>query len=176
MLSFSESRLEFHFAEGWQVIKYDDEPAYRKMTELMPGMKGIDFLALHDDVLYFIEVKNFRNASTGEDVRLNSDALVHQVAQKVRDSLAGMIGAYRNAQEPIVWQRFANHVVARERPVRVVLWLGHRFSTAENKVQQSVLLNQLKKALAWLTPHVWVADEATNPFLERGLRVSHPKE
>lgn len=176
MPSFSESRLEFHFAEDWQVIKYDDEAAYRKMTGLMPGMKGIDFLALHDDMLYFIEVKNFRNYPTEEDTRLSSNALVYQVAQKVRDSLAGMIGAYRNAQDPMRWERFANHAVVRERPVRVVLWLKHHFSTAENKVQQSVLLNQLKKALAWLTPHVWVADEATNPFLERGLRVSHPKE
>lgn len=31
MPSFSERRLEFHFAEGWQVIKYDDGNALPTM-------------------------------------------------------------------------------------------------------------------------------------------------
>lgn len=54
---FSESELHFKFPESWIVYKYDNHRFYRYLSG--SGLKGVDFIAIHQDQLFLIEVKNY---------------------------------------------------------------------------------------------------------------------
>lgn len=63
---FLESGLKFKFPEDWLVFKYDEHRFYQYLSGA--GLKGVDFIAIHEERLFLIEVKNYmeRFAKKGE--------------------------------------------------------------------------------------------------------------
>lgn len=63
---FSESGLQFKFPSDWVVFKYDEHRFYKYLSG--SGLKGVDFIAIHQQRLILIEVKNYmeRFAKEGE--------------------------------------------------------------------------------------------------------------
>ena len=56
-----EGKLEFTFDDNWQLIKWDDDPAYRKGIGKLDETKAVDVLGLHrENGLYLIEIKDLR--------------------------------------------------------------------------------------------------------------------
>ena len=53
-----ESGLAFEFSEGTKVIKFDETRYYTKSFNTFPRSKGVDFIAVAQDFISFIEVKN----------------------------------------------------------------------------------------------------------------------
>ena len=53
-----ESGLTFEFSEGTKVIKFDETRYYTKSFNTFPRSKGVDFIAVAQDFISFIEVKN----------------------------------------------------------------------------------------------------------------------
>jgi len=88
---FKESRLKFFFNEQYwnNVIQFDEHPDYKKIKEALSGTKGVDFLGVLGENVYFIEVKNFKDYRIKNKERLKNigEDLMIEVAQKVRDSL-----------------------------------------------------------------------------------------
>jgi hypothetical protein len=55
---FEESGLLFTFSDAWDVRAFDDHRYYRWLSGR--GLRGVDFIGLHQGKLVLIEVKNFR--------------------------------------------------------------------------------------------------------------------
>lgn len=59
MKTFSESSLQFQFADRWKALHFDQHRFYRYLSG--QGLKGVDFLAVDwlEEELLLMEVKNF---------------------------------------------------------------------------------------------------------------------
>jgi len=172
-----ESRLKFVFNDDWKVFQYDRHLDYRaKIIKLTPT-KAVDFVAVYEPkkLLYFIEVKNFRKSRVQNKSRMANGELGHEIATKVRDTIAGVVAAYHRGNTDD-WGAAFTRLATQEPSVRVLLWLeddlfskgpqGRRFDalTSINK--------ELKKQLQWLTSSVFVKSLAVNGRLD-GLEVSY---
>jgi hypothetical protein len=116
--TYDEGRLRFTFDGDCVVLKYDEWLFYR--TQFGPladahmscshceahlqcaacqaarvaGTKGVDFVCLHQKVVWFVEVKDYRQTRTH-----NLEFLADEVALKVRDSLAALTAARWQAND-----------------------------------------------------------------------------
>jgi hypothetical protein len=167
MLPFDEQHQRFTFDDQqWAAVKYDDHRDYRRKIANLPDTKAVDFIGLYngpDGVLYWIEVKDFRGYRIQNKRRLSDGELATEVGQKVRDSIAGVIGAYRTSGQWEVWRPFVRAIWRRESTIRVLVWLeedtipgpaGRRGNAAQVQTQL------LKERLKWLTAHVFVVSQA----------------
>lgn len=92
---------------------------------------------------------------TGE----NDDISV-EVAQKVRDSLATIVGGARHSTNmPDKWKKYIEHL-NNEKDLKVIAWVELDVSTA-NLLERanfkiSIKRNELRKRLTWLTSDVQI--------------------
>jgi len=163
-IPIEEGRLRFEFDAQWQAaVKWDDSLAYRKGIGLLPDTKAVDILCRSKGRCVLIEVKDFRGHRIENKPRVASGELQQEVALKVRDTLAGILGASRLNADGGYWQPYAKALVSND-DVYVVLWLEEDFAppvgpgTQEQrwKTRLSTVLNVLKQRLHWLTPNVLV--------------------
>lgn len=103
MKEFKESGLVFRFDDRWEVYQLDEEADYRqKICKQIPETRCIDFIGFNDvdKILLFIEVKSFRGYGDKKNVQRltgEKDDITVEIAQKVKDSLATIIGGARNS-------------------------------------------------------------------------------
>jgi hypothetical protein len=175
--TFAEGALVFEFGHGWIVEKYDDHPAYRQGIErlrgraqidvdgrahaLELGTKAIDFVGLWESEVHFIEVKDFRGHRIENKQRIRNGDLAVEVALKVRDTIAGIVGACQKpGGEP--WQPFVEAFAKRGRP-RVCLWLEED-TLGRREMKRGhpgiALQQELEDRLSWLAPRVLVRSRA----------------
>lgn len=162
---FDEQALHFEFDDTWQVVKYDDEPGYRDGIHTLGQTKAVDFLGQRhpDKRLVFIEVKDFRGHRIENKERVSSGDLADEVAYKVRDTLAGMIGAQRCRPDEAIWRELVRALDHRHE-LRVILWLeedkprGGKDIRADGR--RSTLLKSLKARLRWLDARALVESRA----------------
>jgi len=155
----------------------DEHRDYRKHIGKLDGTKAVDFVGLYDnEVLYFIEVKDFRGHRIENKERLlkgklpscqlvNGEcqfdkgclSLPIELAQKVRDSIACIIGSCRTSSEPEVWLPYANCLCHQK--IKVILWLEHDlpdYPLLRKKAMASISTKIFKQKLKWLTAKVLV--------------------
>ena len=130
-----ESELLFKFdAAHWQTIVYDKHQCHEKINST--EAKAIDFLSIYDQkTVVLFEIKNFRghrieNKSRTENATAD---LVLEVAQKVRDSIAGMIGAVRDplAIETEFWKTIGQLITKPKKEIIVIAWLEEDTNTSQ---------------------------------------------
>lgn len=161
VVSVEEGRLRLDFDSGsWLVIKYDDEPAYRDNIHKLGATKAVDLIGLYDSELYFVELKDFRGYRIENKQRIADGDLAQEVAQKVRDTIAGLIGLHRCRQDPDVpWPAFVQGLQSGRR-MHVVLWLAEDHTAHRQDIRrpgrQATLLKVLKARLRWLNTKVLV--------------------
>ena len=52
--SFIEGELNFHFTSEWSdIFKFDIHTDYKKIKDLVPNTKGIDFIGVQNNRIYF---------------------------------------------------------------------------------------------------------------------------
>ncbi len=178
---FTEEYQVFLFDdESWNVLKYDGETAYKDRIQKLQGTKAMDFVGIHDRDLFLIEVKDFREYSVENEWRLTSGNLAMECGQKVRDTVAGIIGAYRTTDIQ-KWGVFAKALVNTNSTIKVAIWLRYdlpRHNKQREKVRANVEANMYKKQLNWLTSRVLVTGQDDNyiPDLQvrNLLRVQKP--
>lgn len=118
-----EQSLRFTFGDAWRVLSFDDHPDTRKHVGKLSGRKAVDFVGLHREQLYLIEVKDFRGARVQNRNRLTTGGLAEEVSLKAFDTLAGLVLAHRHdGADPLWADAIANLSRGRRRPV-VALWL-----------------------------------------------------
>ncbi len=174
-MDFIEGYQRFSFDDAkWIVVKYDDETAYRERIGKLSETKALDFVGIyHNQAIYLIEVKDFRKHRIENQVRLTSGELPIEIGQKVRDTLAGIISAYRTSDNQ-KWERFAKTLIDLKKDIKVVVWLEHdlpSYLKDRKKAAASIQTNVYKQKLNWLTTNVLIVNQAEN--IIPGLVVSN---
>lgn len=154
MKRLTEGRLTFEFQSD-DSSQYDNWSFYRNpFNSAFGGTKAIDFISTDTRHTWLIEVKDYRR-----DRRTKPSELSVEVAYKVRDTLAGLVSAQFNANDPDE-KRLAKE--ALRKPPRVVLHLeqpptGSRLFPRVAEPANLVL--QLKQILKAVDPHPHVVDQ-----------------
>ena len=163
------SSLRFNFNDkAWQyVMKYDSEPEspqldYDKINNAIVGTKAVDFIGIYrEKELTFFEVKNVKNYRIETKARIETgderdERLDIEVAKKVRDTLAGIIGGARNStHQRATWKEYLKIFSNENKRIRIVLWLEQdRIVDKERKPRAMTLHNRLLKNLNWLTSDI----------------------
>lgn len=163
-VTLREEDLDFSFDASWKICSHwDQEAVYSALKDHVSGSAGVDFVALRSGALYLIEVKDYRSferrRATRETLMDDGRPLADIVAAKVRDTVAGLVGAARMGRDPML-RACAESMLGREQ-LWVVLWIEHAdvdpVRTKRAKIGTMVNpLPNLKKRCRWLTPHVAV--------------------
>lgn len=159
MTIIREGALEFHFATNSQASKYDDWAHYRNQFQpVAGGCKAIDIICVEDDVSWLIEVKDYR-----KNARTKGIEIADEVAVKVRDSLAGLASAAKNANE--LHERKLARQAVRNNSWRVVLHLEQRTKPHRlwpRPINAATLLQKFRtKKLKAIDPHPIICDRNT---------------
>ncbi|HVA47275.1 MAG TPA: hypothetical protein VNH11_12980 [Pirellulales bacterium] len=177
---FREGQLRFQFSDEWYVVKYDGHRDYSAEMARLQGTKAVDFIALLEAQpaaeMLWMEVKDFRGYRIQNKARQFDGELAAELGEKVRDSIAGLVGAWQRSSTPDVWLPFIERLSQREPPMKVLLWLeddppppgGTRNATLTERVR----IRLLKERLRWLTTKVIVASLATRNW-PKGMKVSN---
>jgi hypothetical protein len=174
--TFHEGNLRFVFQDGWQVNKYDDHAFYRNRVSKLPNTAAVDFVGHAPDAAsYFIEVKDFRGYRIQNKRRLTTDELATEVARKVRDSVAGVIGCKREYPNPEALGFVADRLHQQSTTMRVVLWLEDDLAQNQRVWQAHLLTitDRIKTYLKWLTARVVVVSLSTHVDKPPGLHVTN---
>jgi hypothetical protein len=127
-----------------------------------------------------VEVKDFRAHRIENKQRLADGALSIEVGQKVRDSIACMIGILRQSTTREVLDAIAKSLIERRHTLKVVLVLEedrNQRTIKPAKPKNSVINQQLKKKLKWLSHRVFVTSSIDIPSVVPDLTVRHlPKK
>lgn len=161
-----EEDLDFTFDLSWSVYRHwDTEPVRLALRDQVPGSRGVDLVGVHESTraLFLIEVKDYRTSegrgSTRQKLADEGRDLAEIVASKVRDTIAGLIGAAR-ADRDADWQR-ARDALSEE--VWVVLWIEHAGVHDDSSVRgkrsrigSGVLRDSIRQRCRWLGARVEV--------------------
>ncbi len=165
MTRFKEGFLDFIFGERWQILKLDEHKDYRLRIGKLENTKAVDFIGILDqEELYLIEVKDLRGDRIANKDRLLKGQLAIEIAQKVKDSVACIVGAYRTSSTPQDWEPYLKILANKKKKIRVVLWLEHDLPShypSRKKVTSSVRIQIFKQKLTWLTSQVLVCSNST---------------
>lgn len=154
-ITIVEGALSFEI-DAKHAIKWDDSPAYRAGVERLRKTLAVDVVADVNGVgAVYLEVKDFR-AARAENEKRKSEDLAVEVAEKVRDTLAGMTWACRRGLGEPAHERVVGAMTSGV-PL-VVLWLEED----ERDIGGAVALaGQIKAHLKpWLKANVQVASRA----------------
>lgn len=154
-MQINEGRLVFDFSAALHVVKYDDWSFYRnQFGNAFGGAKAVDFVCIDNDMIWLVEVKDYR-----DERRTKTMDLGDEVAAKIRDSLAGLIAAAANANEPQE-RSFAADVLSK-RKIRIVLHLEQPIKPSRlfpKVVEPGNLRLKLRQLLKAVDPHPYVVD------------------
>lgn len=172
--SIDEGHLRFAFDERWEVEKWDDAAAYRSGICKLEGSGAVDIAGIYDGVdYYFFEIKDYR----GTPRAITDSELTLWVAHKVRDTIAGIVGAGFMHADEAVYKRHIEawtKASATTRP-RVILWIEEdylsRLPKDGRKAALATLTDLLKTKLKWLTTYVTATNLDTSTT--HGLTVSN---
>ena len=175
-MEFTESGLIFQFADDrWRVHKWDDLPPFKGQFDRLPKTAAVDFVALFDErTLYLIEVKNY-----SEHERTKEKDIDVEFGHKVRDTVAGLVGAFRSGQYD-AWARPAMDALRGDkRRVVLVLWYephasGRRTGAPDMRRVAAILQplrQEIERKMKWLHAVVEVRATSDNASLPDGLTV-----
>jgi hypothetical protein len=169
-MTYEESGFRFAFGPSWRHIeRWDACRAYQDGIGTLQGdldgraesTKAVDFVAVHDRDIWLFEIKDFRNRPIEHKVRSNELPL--EVALKVRDTVAGIVGRHRShATEswiaPAV-ARLLDHATSLT-VIALIASPGPWRSLPEHKRKaiEDVVMKKTRQRLAWLTREVYVLD------------------
>jgi len=182
MQSLSEGRLTFRFPEGLQAAKLDDWSFYRNQFQRLGanlrvpcgdcgaelrckecasaktlGIKSVDFLVVDArGNCWLVEVKDYRTA-----LRTKTVDLADEIALKVRDSLALLAAASRNASESV--ERALARAGLQSPHIRIVLHLeqpAKRSKLFPQAIAPAAVQQRLKQLVRSIDWHPQVADIA----------------
>ncbi len=181
-IKITEGELEFLFNEEvWDdVVKFDEHPDYKNIEKIGSlraldevgnttsycGIKAIDFLGVQKNGrLFMIEVKDFKNYRIESKERLKNagENLMTEVAYKVKDSIACIIGAQLNSTHDIdFWKKAASSLIKQTNDIVVILWLeldntviATNSIRRKNKIKKrqdsiGIYRRKLRQKLKWL--------------------------
>lgn len=96
MIPIQEGQITLKFRDETGAFKYDEDPFYQKSVRKLPETKGVDIVVPGaPNGYYLIELKDFRKHRIENKPRITNGELAEEVAQKFRDTIAALWGAWR---------------------------------------------------------------------------------
>ncbi|MCI8672631.1 MAG: hypothetical protein HFI89_03960 [Lachnospiraceae bacterium] len=187
-MEIEESRLKFKFPDKSHVIKFDDTKFYRNLFNSLPESKGIDFIAIENDSISFIEVKNcigdegncrwriapnnHKRATTSTSIDIGErNSLDIEVPQKVAMTLAALSGARSFGENKssldelieVIKTVFSEDFMYDKKKKYIILFLEGDFGghTRTKKMIMSDLQKSMNAKMKWLNCKVSVVDSST---------------
>jgi cysteine--tRNA ligase len=146
-----EDSLTFTFSENVDASKYDQWSHYRNQfkDKCSKDNKAVDFIAFEEkeSTLWLCEIKDFRMGTRSRDKL----PLEKEIAQKVRDTLAGIVSAKFRANDPDE-KKFAENSL-KCKNIRVILHI-EQSSEMRQIYDLKDLRDKLRKLLRAVDPHV----------------------
>jgi hypothetical protein len=159
-----EGGLEFIFPEEWQVSKYDEWSFHRnRFQKCCGGCKAVDFLVIDSgpgQVFWLLEVKDYNRHS-----RTKTIDLAQEIAQKARDSLAGIATARFRSDEPEECS-FAQRAL-QSSYIRVALHLEQPRKHSKlfpRAIDPAKVLQKLKALIKPMDPHPLIVERSNCEF------------
>lgn len=158
MSNFQESGINFQFQDSqWDVVKYDEHLAHKKVSNALQPTKAVDFFGIHaNEQLFLVEVKNYRghtrDAKTQEVLQAGGDELMRRIAVKVRDTIATATNSARFSTNDEAFFNQINRLLLNEQK-KIVIIACIELDVANNKeykIRMSIWMQKLKQKLAWL--------------------------
>lgn len=166
-ITLDVEKQRFVFGDSWTLaFKYDDSKFYRDVLERLKGdvdgvsqsTRAVDVVALHQLIgLLLLEAKDFRGYRIQNKRRTTEGEVAVEVALKVRDTVAGLVGAARKPVDEFDSVALSS-ALGQAKAVTVVLWVEDDTQRDPDVAKQQLgTLNQLlKKKLAWLNVRTFV--------------------
>ncbi|HET6247969.1 MAG TPA: hypothetical protein VFE47_09760 [Tepidisphaeraceae bacterium] len=157
-MTITEGHLEFNFDASWQTVKYDEHAQHVERLQKIDS-QAIDILGSRNDLVLLLEIKDFRGHRIENKEKLGG-SLAKTIAQKMRDSVGGIIGQRRldAAAASLPWSRCCESL-ASGRAVLAVLFLQTTRNPPERrKSLMSIELKLLKQTMRWSGMQVLVVD------------------
>lgn len=165
----------FTFDDSWSVFCYDSEGAgYHEIRDSVTGSKSCDFVGIRNRTGYLIEVKDFRGYRIQNKARISDGELAVEVAQKVRDTLAGIVSGVRRGDTQRPWNELLLQCLGKaDGQITIVLSLEDDAASSPLRWKQrlNTLSDQIKAKLNWLRVRVSVVSPQTNPGSIPGVAV-----
>lgn len=144
-----------------RMLKWDDHAAFKQGLKPRQGTKAVDICADIDGTgPVFIELKDFRASAIENKDRLKTGELAREVAEKVRDTLAGLVWACGRALGESFHERLTRRYLETSKP-HVILWLEEDVSDIAGA---SALQDLIRKELK---PHIEAKVIVTSTVLEK---------
>lgn len=156
MPTLEVDNLTFDFPSHWLASKYDDWTYYQKhFRQIVSHTKAVDVLAIDpQNTAWLIEVKDYRRHR-----RSKKTPLPNEIAQKVKDSLAGMASASFNAN--VSNEKADAQALFRCYEIRVVLHLEQPNKNTRlfpRVYDPANIQKQLKQLVKSVDPHPKVVE------------------
>jgi hypothetical protein len=176
-MEIQEENLLFKFSGNWScILKYDERDEkgrpklaeYRALHDATTGAKAVDFTGiLEKNNLMLIEVKDFRSHETENSDRVVTGQLATEVATKVRDTIAAIVGANRTSgtENSDCFKHYFSLLGHLKKEIYVILWCEGEFSN-QFKFANYNGVKLLKEKLSWLTTKVFILNRADNKLAE----------
>ena len=151
-----EGLLTFAFPDDWQASKFDDWSFYRnQFQQVCGGAKAIDILAIEPKACCWLnEGKDYR-----QNPRTKTIDLASEIADKVRDTLAGLVAAQANANDAA--EQKSAGLALRCGRLRVVLHLEQPAKHSKlfpRAIDPSKVQQRLKQLIKAIDPHPLVVE------------------
>jgi hypothetical protein len=158
-----EKPFLFDFDDAfWKIIQYDG-PGELFRTRIEPqvyGSKAIDFLGIYEGKrLVLFEIKAFKGHMSSKVVKQRlangGEEISTEIAQKVRDSLAGVVSGGRSSTSPF-WTESLRLLATATKEVYVIAWIEQDPNLdskwiARRKCANPLIRQTLQRKLNWLT-------------------------
>ena len=149
--------LKFSFPDSWSATKYDNWSFYRNQFQRIgSGVKAVDLIALSQDTMWMIEVKDYRLHRRTKAIDLDQE-----FAEKVIYTLSGLLPAKVNAND-VEERGFASRSLRLTR-IRLVLHLeqpAKRSKVFPRAINPANVQLKLRKKLKAVDPHPIVAESS----------------
>ena len=171
-MSIEVDGLILHLENGVALHKYDDWPVYRDGIQKLRETKGLDIVGIHENQVFLGEVKNFRGHRVENKKKLQHGTLYVQTAQKLRDTLAGLVAISRGgSQSAAISRSIVDGMLSRKRHrVVVFLYVDEDDSSSRTEFQRrrrqqnlDVHLKKLKNQTSWFPASKVVLDRNNIP-------------
>jgi hypothetical protein len=142
-------------------LKWDNHDAFTKGIARLGTTKAVDVCATVTGAgAVFLELKDFRAARIENEKRVTSGELAREIADKVRDSLAGLVWASKRQLGEVFHEQLTRDFL-RQAKAFVVLWLEtDHLDIAGASALQDAIRNELK-------PHIEAKVIVTSSLLEK---------
>lgn len=151
----TEGALTFTFPSPGKASKYDDWSHYRNQFQTTcGGNKAVDLVYTDGQVTWLIEVKDFRQHQRTKQIDLSDE-----IALKVRDTLAGLVSAKFQANDPD--EKQCATALLRSRNIRVACHIeqpAKRSRLFPRAIEPDNLVLKLRTLIKAVDPHPAVVD------------------